>query len=362
MKNKKRIIALGMASVMMFGGSLTAVAADPSGANGTAISIEGTAGDLYKTDNVYSLTVPTEAAIKQAISYKVDPQGFAEEKGDATAGSRVLFKHTEGGKTSYSSTSDKIKLVSKSSIPISLKIEPKLTAATAGSGEHVYAGGFSTTSDFSADADKTKGLYLGIHSTNEFARSLNTTALDYTNLIYSGKDLFEVTGDVDTGYTYAIPSTVTEGFPEYEFYLTGEINPNVAASTWAVYNSDGVTVDTVAAMPTVEFKITPTAVTGATKTAVATWNDDYSISVKKSTATEEDGGFATGATVTLNGKTVATSDFTIDKGVIKITWANIAKTYDSTFTADKYADELNTMDAAICVTVANDGTYYGVAQ
>jgi hypothetical protein len=359
MKIMKKLLALGLVGTMVIGGSLTAFAAD--GDNGTAVTGTGTAANLNVDQVIYTVTVPTSAAITQGLSYKVDPQYLAYQKGEATDTAGVLFKNGSGTDAKYSGTSDTFSIISKSSVPITLKIEPKLTAATAGTGEFVYAGGFSTTSDFSGAGDDAKGLYLGIHSTNEVEKALSTTALDYTNLIYSAKDLFEITGSVDAGYTYAIPTAVTEGFPEYVFYLTGAINPDVATTTWVKYASDKVTVEGKAAMPTVELKYTPTAVDTAKKNAVAVWNSDYSISIWKENATKEEGGFDSTATVTVNGK--AATATVSDKGTINITWENIAKAYDSTYTAEKYGEELDTANVAVIVTNGTEtDTYYGVAQ
>lgn len=360
MKIMKKLLALGLAGTMVVGSSLTAFAAD--GDSGAEVTGTGTAADLVVNQVVYTITVPTEAAITQGLSYKIDPQLLAYKKGDAKDQAGVLFKNGTGTEATYSGKSDTFSIVSKSSIPITITIKPVLKPATAGSGEFVYAGGYSTTSDFSAAADKNVGLYLGIHSTNEVEKALNATAQNYTNLLYSAKDLFEISGNVDAGYTYAIPSTVTDGFPEYEFYLTGALNPNVPSATWITYDTDNVTVTGKAAMPAVELKYTPTAVYTAKKDAVAQWNNDYSISVWKSSGTKEEGGFASGATVTVNGKT-CTGATVSDKGTITIPWESIAKAYDSSYTADKYGDELNTANVAVIVTNGTEtDTYYGVAQ
>lgn len=363
MKIMKRLLALGLVGTMVIGGSVTAFATEPDGASGTAVTGTGTAANLEVDQVVYSVSVPTNAAMTAALSYKVDPQLLAYQKGDATDKAGVLFKNGSGADAKYSGKSDVLKIVSKSSIPISIKIEPKITAATSlGATEFAYAGGQSTTEDFSGTNDSSKGLYLGLHSTNEVAKALDTSVPAYNNLIYSAKDLFEVSGSVDAGYTYAIPSTVTDGFPTYEFYLTGAINPNVPTATWITYKSDNVTVDTKAAMPTVELKYTPTAVYTAKKDAVAQWNSDYSISVWKSSGTKEEGGFASGATVTVNGKT-CTGATVSDKGTITIPWESIAKAYDSSYTADKYGDELNTANVAVIVTNGSEAdNYYGVAK
>ena len=360
MKIMKKLITLGLVGTMVIGTSLTAFAAD--GDSGTEVTGTGTAANLEVDQVVYTITVPTSDAITQGLSYKVDPQLLAYQKGDATDQAGVLFKNGSGTDAKYSGTSDAFSIVNKSSIPVTIGFKPVLKAATAGSNEHVYAGGFSKTADFSGDGDASTGLYIGIHSTNDVEHALSTTAGDYTNLLYSAKDLFVISGSVADGYTYAIPESVKDGFPEYEFYLTGAINPNVATSTWIVYDTDNVTVKTKAAMPTVELKYTPTAVYTAKKDAVAKWNGDYSISVWKANATKEAGGFASGATVTVNGK--ACTGITVsDKGTITIPWEKIAKAYDENYTADKYGKELNTANVAVVVTNGTEtDTYYGVAK
>ncbi len=358
MKITKKLLALGLVGTMILGGSLSAYAAD--GDSGTEVTGTGTADDLYVSDVVYELTIPTAAAVTQTLSYKVDPQGLAAQKGDAEAGSTLLFKNGDGDSAKYSGKSDSFKFISKSSVPIELTIKPVLKPATAGETTFVYAGGYSTTADFSGEGDSTKGMYIGIHSTNEVEKALSDTALNYKNLIYSAKDLFAVGGSIAEGYTFSIPENVTTGFPEYEFYLTGDLNTNVPTSTWVTYKSDGVTVDKKAAMPTIELKYTPTAVTAATKTAVAKWDNNYNITIMKATGTAEDGGFpAEGCTVTINGKAITG---TVNKGVITLKWEDIAKAYDSNYTASKYGVELNTANQAVIVTVPSDGSYYGVAK
>jgi len=347
MKNIKKLVALGLTTVMVLGSTVAVFAEGETAENtsGTAAEVSGTAAvNGYVNKNVYSVKLPTAAKMANAMSYKVDPQGLVAETNGAEYGSSgitvgenegVLFKNTSDDAaatvTGVSGASDILTVTNKSSRPLDLAVEVYLKAATS----EPFAGTFSTTSDFSANTDKTANLYIGLSATGEQDRALKVgTAADasgkFTNNILANADAYKVTYTAGTGgaagtYSYALDSAVTD-FPVYEFQLVGAINPDGDSTKFAKKDNDGKIVGTMG-MPTVELKFTPTILADTVKDGIAVW-DGETLYLGKADATDSDGGFGTSkpTSVIVNGKNVQTIGNN-DSGYATVTYESVWKAY-----------------------------------
>lgn len=86
---RKKLLALTMAAAMIFGSSLSAVAATGTAENSTGETVTGTGDVTYVDTTVYSVTLPTSSS----ISLVVDPQGLAGLESGDTATSDELAVH-----------------------------------------------------------------------------------------------------------------------------------------------------------------------------------------------------------------------------------------------------------------------------
>lgn len=131
MKNQKiaKLVALGTAATMMLAPA-TVFAEDVTNAAGAAGSIEGE-GQLegYVNKEAFRIVLPT---VKN-INFTLDPQGLLN-KSDATKYTNankgaIYFTNaptTENGSATYSSTSDEIKFLNKSSYPVEVELSVEL--------------------------------------------------------------------------------------------------------------------------------------------------------------------------------------------------------------------------------------------
>ena len=380
MYNFKRIAALGLAMTMALGSSLTAFASeatsqDVSGAvSGDGKVITGTGAEVYIDKNIMKVTMPTDAAIAKYFDYKLDPQGLiAEAKsyaGTAITGTAtgIVFLNTAGGKNVISNTSDTFTITNKSSIPVDLGVEAKLEAAATTPMDVTLA---STTSDFSTTADASKAIYLGLKATNDIERALSDTAADYDALLLSGASQYVTTWDTtNSKYTYAPKDNAK--FSDFTFTLTGAINKNLGADTWASITGDvGGTgrTPTLKNPPKVSIKVTLTPVAdplAATMkwTSVTTNGAKVDVlQVGKTSAASGKGGFVAADVnkIYVNGRDTA---FTIDdNGYINVTLEAIYGNYYSSSTwTDATAATKSAVKAlikTIKTTQTSKPTFYG---
>ena len=78
---KRKVLALLLATTMVLGSASTVLAAQGTGENTTGETITGTGDVSYVDTTIYSVTIPTTAA----IDLVVDPQGLSGLEGTATA-------------------------------------------------------------------------------------------------------------------------------------------------------------------------------------------------------------------------------------------------------------------------------------
>jgi len=363
MKNFKKYVALGMTAVMMAGNSLSVFAAgtDTLPDSGEVKTGEGEGTDIYVDKDVYKIECPTDAALAKIFDYTVDPQGLiaateAVQFGGATIEGEGLFfankDATDPTKVvKLSNWSDPLTLVNKGAVPVDLACEAQLTAVTT----DPYAGTFSTTEDFSGNSDKTAGLYYGIYASQDIEYSFSTTKKEFSNIILSGADGYEVKYDKDAtpAYSYAAKSDYKD-WPEYNFYVHATLNPDVAETTWATRKEDG-SLDKVLKAPTIGVKFTPTAIKGAKEATVLIEDTDFYVS-----KANVEGGFGTTkpTAITVNGKTISSIKDNVE-GYVHFTWEDVYKAYG--FTKEEDIPDADALYGAIkAVKVTADGVvYYG---
>lgn len=133
----KRLLAVVMATTMVMGGSMVAFAGEVQ----TSGSTDGTGtsnGHLNK--KVINVTLPVIASGTTPFAYTADPEGLVSQVAGDTKklkdgtvvtanGDNVYFlnKAAEGGTDSYTSTSDKLKAINKSSHAIKLTVKAEVT-------------------------------------------------------------------------------------------------------------------------------------------------------------------------------------------------------------------------------------------
>lgn len=370
MKNFKRLVALGLTAVMVFGSSLTVFAEvkkDSDGdikddvATADAQEITGTGSEAYVDKNVMKVTVPTTMTAK--FDYKVDPDGLiaaaksygADAVSAVNDNDGVIFKNVDGTTVTASGWSDPVTITNKSAIPVKIGVTAKLTAA---SSQPIALTELSTTKDFSADGDKTKALFLGIQATNDVVRALGSSDVTADNILLSAADQYEI--GINSGtYTY----TAKEGavFPQFSFYMTGAVNDNAAASTWYTENEG---VRTANNPPTVSVKFTLTGVKDTKKLGLS-WDNDWNLWLWKENAEEGKGGFSatTKPTVSINGGTaVDAGKVTVDdNGYVNIAFADIIARFGYAKTDDVPDDMWETLKSYVkgVTAVDNSITYYG---
>lgn len=369
--NLKKVVAFGLAATMVFGSAMTVLAEDTiENKSGTAKEITGTAGVNGTVDKqVYSVTVPTDAYIRNAVSYKVDPQGLVA----ATAGAQygpsiqvgtdkgVWFGNTSGDQTAQSPSvtgisneSDVIKITNKSARPLDLAVKITTTAVA----QDAFQGTFATKSfDFSDAADKTANMYLAVSSTSEADQLLKSTGdVDFNNVILSAGYAYKTAWDGDQEkYTYTIDSSVTD-LPVYELQFRGEINPDSDLTKFLKTDGQGKVTGGVG-MPTVKLTVTPTIMASTVLDGVAVW-DGETLYLGKDSATDSDGGFGTTkpTSVIVNGKNVATIGNN-DSGYGSVTWESIWKAYGYT-KAEDIPDEDALYNGVTAVKFVVDGKTY----
>lgn len=373
MKNFKKVVALGMSVAMMASSYAPVFAAD--GDSGSAVTGGGAGEEAFVDKEVYKIVVPTGDALTKAFDFKVDPTGLVAEtegkefgSGITVEGKGIYFKNKEAGTVKkVSNLSDPMQIVNRSAIAVEMAVSVKMKDG-AGAGTK-YSGGYSTTPDFGRSleagatktADAAAGLYIGILASNENIKAIDTTATEFTNVIESAYDKYQV-GYSGTAYTFELPSTVKDDeCPVYNFYAYGQLNADAKADVWTYTESQQLKAKE---MPQIELVFTPTKVTGTIKANMLKYDADKSIYLYKTTVAEDfsDGGFDAKATaIKVNGKSIA-ADGLVDPtaGYIVVSWESIAKAWGYTDPAKMTDDEIATVWAGVKTIQAtvNSTDYY----
>ncbi len=226
----------------------------------------------------------------------------------------------------------------------------------------------STTSDFSADGEDAKAIYLGLKATNDVERALSGTAITPDAILLSGESQYTSTWD-DTNKKYVWAAPDTAKFSDFTFTITGAINNTLPNSTWASISGDVGSTRTIALKnpPKVSLKIKLTPVVDALPLTIK-WTTDSSkndvLQVGMTNAEAGKGGFAADAlptAIVVNGRTVDTDDVTVDaNGFLLIPLEKIYANYKTDW-GTAVAKDKTAIKALIknVKTTFSSGVYYG---
>ena len=343
--NLKKLVTVGLTLTMVLGSTFTVFAGDVTTPAET--TTDGTSDLAYVNMDVYKIEVPTDAVLQNALTYMADPQNLVlqtqaaayglsenavalEEAAAVNTGIwfRTLSENSTAAENAntvgISSKSDGYVIKNKSSRGVLLDVAAKMVK-----GSTTYAGGYSTTSDFSATGDDVKGLYFGLKATNEVdEKALDETGATFKNVALSAADKYEV--KYNSGYSYGLKADA-DNFPTYSFEITGALNHDVADTTWATVADNGsVTQKT---LPTIQVKYTPSLIKDKAAVAIV---GDGAIYISKA---DVEGGFGETkpTAMTINGKTVTANKIedNVD-GYVVVSWANMCEAYG--YTEDNVGD------------------------
>lgn len=253
MRNKK-LLALGMASLMMVSSISTVFAADATDAASATGSIEGNGGIVGFIDkDVFTVSLPTVAN----IDFTIDPQELllvgtpdATLDGSQIAtgyADKVLFKDT----TNYLTKTKDITIVNKSTYDVDVTLDVSVTGLTK-DGDDPYtinlvdtsADGYEagTNADMSLTVTPTTGTSTdggdvtgsagtAVAITDAAGTSIKTTIAAISDI----EDAYEVKYASQT-YSYGLKDDVsTVAFNAVAYNLSGTVN---TAADWTNFNKD----------------------------------------------------------------------------------------------------------------------------
>lgn len=248
MKNFKRFAALSMASLMVVGSGITAMA-NEGGASGSG-DYEG----YVEETSVFSVVVPTDASATAGFDFFVDPNNLLSQTGYASKGgqasefdtnSTLFFTRTVSDTvtTKYGKDSDSITFTNKSSYDVDVEVSATVTGT-----DGITLGAVSDDT-----TDPTISLSLVSGSDTE---AITADGAKLTGTIAGTNDNFEIKwNSTDSKYEYGLKDNVDDDtWQTYSFNLTGacggtwtaaqaEIQPTVNL-TWKV--TDPKTILTLA--------------------------------------------------------------------------------------------------------------------
>ncbi len=315
--NYKKVLAGMMAATMVIG-SVTVFASESKqegNAGGTG-TFEGT----VDTD-VFSVTVPTGA--DNAFDFILDPEGLiaatdAAHYADATfeEGQTLFFKN-DGDSTSYSSKSDMLDIINKSSVPVDVSIKATVTDTTdiKLSDDKTFKGD-TDTSIYLAVTDGTSDTVIKSDGGAEVKTVIGAAAEGSYEYKYEGGAYkYELKADLAS-------DDENEAFQRYSFGVVGTAN---AAGDWSEISESPKISVTFEVTPGKSYVSSNTVSVGS---ETVTLSLPESVTVKSAVLTKVDGSVATlklGDTYTVSGTTLGIKATVVSAnkgGTIKITYSD----------------------------------------
>lgn len=225
----KGFLALALGATMIIGSSLTALAADQEGG-------EQAKGELQylEQEDIFAVVLPTEKAAGTAstFDYILDPSGLIAAAASGTdqrytgtfeSGKTVYFHNTDGTPTNdYSSVSDALKVINKSSGDVEVKVNVKVAEAA----------GVKMDPDGTFNAAEGAGnLYLALvgkltDDANETTTAIEASGTEVTATIPGDASNYAVKWDAaNSKYVKELKASATT-FKDYTFKLTGSCKAN----------------------------------------------------------------------------------------------------------------------------------------
>ena len=230
MRNYKKILAAGLAVSMVMGSSVVALAEDQEGGTSGTGGLEGS----VSTD-VFSVVLPSvPESGDTTFDYILDPEGLIAKAGaDKYAGktfeenATLFFANTaEGAAKDYSSTSDALKVINKSSSDVAVEVKATIASID----------GITMSDDKSFADDTNASLYLALKDSNaETAITGEEGASLSATIDAAAEDAYEVQWNAtDNKYENVLTDEAKAddytGFSAYTFQMTGACN---AAGDWS---------------------------------------------------------------------------------------------------------------------------------
>jgi hypothetical protein len=233
--NYKKVFA-GALAVILAANTLAAMGAIEShataGTPGGSGSLEGVLGDVF---NVVVPTLPnppvSENTIYRSIyDFILDPHGLASTGSLAgktlEPGATIYFQNAPGSAYDYSSTSDALAVINKSTIDVDVKLNAELTGM-----DDIRLTGSSNFQD-----DTSASVYFALKDGKKRSTSIDTYGAFLQTTLKGRPDAYKVIYDHATGrYSYQLKSDAdlekeNITFDEYSFQLSGRCN---SANSWA---------------------------------------------------------------------------------------------------------------------------------
>lgn len=182
----------------------------------------------------------------------------------------------------------------------------------------------ATADDYVADAEKE--MYLAYYSDPTWQKALTTATTDVTtyDVIATAEEFYKV-GYASNAYTYTIDSNAKDDdFPTRNFYLTGSANFAKTFTKTADSTTSPKTLPTI--------KVTYTINLNKSKDGQAEWAGS-TLWFSNKTGALPKASAITG--IKLDGKSVTIANVkSDDEGWVSLTWEQIYKAYDSTWTTE----------------------------
>lgn len=218
MKRIKKYMAITLAMVLTFSTSVMALA---------GITGEGELEGTVDTD-VYSVILPTEAAQVANLDFILDPEELiantdaAKYNGaDFEAGATLFFANGVSGNATYSSKSDDLTVVNKSTFDVDVAVSAAVTGAD----------DITLTDDKTFADDTNASVYLAlVDNDNEVAITADGATLK-SKIDKAPAGAYEYSWSQADGYKYSLSLSANSiQFAEYTFNLTGASN---SAGDWS---------------------------------------------------------------------------------------------------------------------------------
>lgn len=219
--NPKKFVAFVLTIGMVISPVRTAFAeGELEEGNGIGVGeMEGT----IETD-IYHVVMPTD--VDGVFDFIMDPQSLINET-DAAAydgltfeeDSTVFFRRLdEGAEEDYSSMSDAVKIVNKSSMAVDVTLKVEVVESS--------MQGITMTNDEDFTDDTSASLYLAVADGENVVPIGNEGAVIETMIASAPEGAYEYVYDSESGeYTYGLREDVSDvDFAEYSFQLMGAVN------------------------------------------------------------------------------------------------------------------------------------------
>lgn len=228
MNNFKKYIAITLATVLTLSTSVMALA---------GITGEGELEGTVDTD-VYSVILPTEAAQVANLDFILDPEELiantdaAKYNGaDFEDGATLFFANGVSENATYSSKSDDLTVVNKSTFDVDVAVSATITGAD----------GITLTDDKTFADDKNASVYLAlVDGDNEVAITADGASLK-SKIAKAPEGAYEYSWSEQDGYKYELSVSANDmDFEDYSFNLTGACN---SAGDWSELESIAPSVE-----------------------------------------------------------------------------------------------------------------------